>query len=357
MGLIVSGNKYTGAAAVAEHRWRALGAVGVEARLLYVGGNNLQERLRDSRRALPGLTKERTPADLVSNLQAVRHLARWSDVLICHLPHDHFLGRLAGVHRSTVLVRSFSNPTHLRRDIYHRWLVSHISAGLTANSAMLAPARRLCGERCPLEPAPVPIEDRFHPGVYGGDSRVALEIPPGLPLLGMVGKVAPGRGFDTLLETVASLDDTWRVLIVGHGEARPELEAQARSLGLQDRVHWAGYQEKALPQLFAAMDFVMFAAPGSDHGHRAISEAQACGRPVVAFDFPGVDDLIIDGRTGRIVQDVEDAAAALHELLSRPRTALRLGEAASAAVAPRRLEPAGHRLVGFLQSLVPEAAP
>ena len=63
-------------------------------------------------------------------------------------------------------------------------------------------------------------------------------------------------------------------------------------------MHWTGYQDERLPELWAAMDVALFAAPGSDHGHRAISEAQACARPVVARDIAGVADLIDDDLVG-----------------------------------------------------------
>lgn len=352
VGLIASGNKYTGAAAVAEHRCRALAVAGVDTRLLYVAGNNLQDRLRSEPWAVPGLRKERAPAHLFANLRAVRELSQWADVLVCHLPHDHFLCRLARAHRTALVVRSFSNPSHLSRDPYHRWLVAPISAALTANSAMLPAARRLCGAGRPLRAAPVPLEDRFHPGVDGRGHRDALGIPPGAPVLGMVGKVAPGRGFETLLETAARLDETWRVLIVGHGEARAILEAKAWRLRMNDRVHWAGYQESSLPDLFATMDVVLFPAPGSDHGHRVVSEAQGCARAVVAFDVPGVEDLIAEGRTGRIVAHADAAADVAHELVSRPRYAAQLGKAAADDVTERRFEAEGNRLADFLRTLM-----
>lgn len=347
--LVVSGNKYTGAAAVAEHCCRALAAVAVDARLLYVAGNNLEARLTGVDWATPGLVKERHPGHVRRNLATLRAAAAGADAVICHLPHDHFMTVAAGVHRRAPLVRSYRNARHLRRDPFQRLLARRLAAALLAHGSLAAPL----GDLRPGLPAltlPVPLEDRFRPGADGSRWRARLAIPEDAKVLGMIGKVAPGRGFDLLIATAARCDPPAHVLIVGHGEAQPALEAQARDLGIAERVHWAGYQETDLPELYAAMDVVLFAAAGSDHGHRAISEAQACARPVVAARLPGVADLVDDGRTGLVREPSPAAMAeAVSALLADPDAAARIGDAGARAVAQRRFAPAGQRLRAFLE--------
>jgi glycosyltransferase involved in cell wall biosynthesis len=169
----------------------------------------------------------------------------------------------------------------------------------------------------------------------------------------MVGKLAPGRGFDLLLESAALLESPCHVLAVGHGESRSGLERLAGRLGLGGRVHWTGYHEHSLPELYAIMDVAIFASPGSDHGHRAISEAQACGRPVVAAAVAGVEDLITHDGTGLIVDESPGSLAdAVNGLLRHPETARRLGLAAAQAAANRRFPPIGSRLAAFLEGIV-----
>jgi glycosyltransferase involved in cell wall biosynthesis len=139
------------------------------------------------------------------------------------------------------------------------------------------------------------------------------------------------------------------VVVVGHGELQPELEKRARGIGLADRVHWTGYQDEELPTLYSAMDVVCFTAPGSDWGHRAISEAQGCGRPVVAISYPGVEDLVEDGMNGRIVsQDASALAETANALINDLESARRLGDGAAVAAAKRRFAPVGNRLALFL---------
>jgi glycosyltransferase involved in cell wall biosynthesis len=348
VGLIVYANKWTGAGAVAELSCRALHAAGIEARLLFVGGRNLERRLKGSPWAEPVLFKERSPAHLRSNIRATRGLAEASDIVICHLPHDHLLCVAAGVHRRVPLVRAFRNPCHIRRDPYHRFLDRCLTAALCANSNLERDLRRLTAD-LPTAVMPVPIEDRFRPA-KGSDLRHRLEVPPGAPVLGSVGKLAKGRGFGRLLHTAARLEAPAHVLVVGHGELQPQLEEQARDLGIQRRVHWTGYQDEALPGLYSIMDVFLFTAPGSDWGHRAVSEAQSCGRPVVAVAWPGIQDLVEDGVSGRIAdRDSSALARAVDSLIADPDAAHRLGTGAADAAESRTLAEVGRRLAHFLE--------
>ncbi len=350
---MVSSNKYTGAAAAAEHYCRALQAVGVRTRFLFVGGNNLQARLNGFDWAIPTLRKERGVTDLKANVATIRKHASGSDLTVCHLPHDHSLCHLSSVWKLTPLIRNFRNAKHVGRGPLQARLNRRLSGALFANTAMEHQFNRLRHETLPTAALPVPLEERFRPGRDAHHWRQELSIPGAAPVLGMIGKVAAGRGFDTLLQTAARLPHDLHILIVGHGEARPQLEALAASLGLGQRVHWTGYRGRELPELYAAMDVTLFPAAGSDHGHRAISEAQGCARPVVAAALPGVEDLIEDGVTGRIVPaEPESFAAAVAAILDDPALARRLGDAAARAVEPRRFQAAGHRLASHLERIL-----
>lgn len=354
VGFLVSGNKYTGAAAVAEHLARSVLAAGGESELLYVAGNNLEARLAGTPWAVPGLIKERRPADLAANLRSVRGLAARCDVVVSHLPHDHFLAVAARVHRRCLLLRNIRNPRHLRTDPYHRWSLHRTRALLLANNAVARRLGRVWRTPPPWAALPVPLEDRFRPGGDRAAWRRELGIPASAPVLGMIGKVAPGRGFDVLVDTAAQVEAPVHVLVIGHGESRGEIQALAEARGLGGRFHWAGYRERELPDLYAAMDVVLFPAPGSDHGHRAVSEAQGCGRPVVSAAIPGVEDLVQDRVTGRIVPGTpEDLASSVAELVRRPDLAAAMGERAARAVETRRFRAVGSALLAFLERLLP----
>ncbi|HEX8616031.1 MAG TPA: glycosyltransferase, partial [Thermoanaerobaculia bacterium] len=111
----------------------------------------------------------------------------------------------------------------------------------------------------------------------------------------IIGKVAPGRGFEEALTTFAALRrlrNDVQMMIIGHGPHRPALEALAATLGITNDVTWAGYHEDDLAEHYRASNLLLFTARGSDEGHRAVLEAMACGVPVVAYPIEGVAALI-----------------------------------------------------------------
>jgi len=351
--LLAASNKYTGAAAAAEHACRALQVVGVDARFLFVEGNNLERRLRGFPWAEPTLRKERGFGDVRHNLRLLREAAAASDLVISHLPHDHALYIHSKAYRTAPLVRNFRNPGHIRRDPYHSRLNARVAAALGANSSIEEAIRSAMRKVHSTATFPVPLEERFRPGRDPGLWRGKLGIPAGVPVAGMIGKVARGRGFDLFLGAGALLDREVHLVAIGHGEARPELEALATRLGLVQRLHWTGYQEAELPALYATMDVFLYPAAGSDHGHRAISEAQGCGRPVVAADLPGVRDLVEDGLTGTVAAPTPEALGqAMAAILRQPALASAMGEAAAEAAESRRFVSVGRAMAGFLEEVL-----
>lgn len=316
--------------------------------MLFVAGANLERRLSDTSWSLPALTKERRLADVRANLRALRRLEATSDVVMTFLPHDHFEAVFAGLHRRSPLIRAFRNPRHLRRDPFHLWSAQRCAGALAPFERLAARTARLIGGR-PVASLAVPVEDRFHPGPDPQEARDRLGMDRETPVIGMVGKLAQERGFETLLDAAAQAGTSCRILAVGHGELQPTLEQQARDLGIADRTTWAGKRGDDLPLLLAAMDAVVFSAPGSDWGHRAISEAQGCGRPVITTPVAGVEDLVEHERTGLVAEDTRGIARAFDRLISDPDLGRRLEICASEASADRRFTAIGRKLAAFLE--------
>lgn len=312
---LVAADRWTGAAATALSLAEALRGAGVDAHLAYRPGHNLETRLAGLAWTHPLLAKERSIGDLRRAVAAVRRLASDCDVVHCHLPHDHVLARLALRGAAIPLVRSVRHPRHLRADPFYRWLLRDAAALAFANTAMASLAARLPALRDMARVVlPPVVEPRFQAVPGDRAARPRLAIPPDAVVAGTVGKLAAGRGQDVFLHALAAAPATWG-LLVGGGEREDRLRRLARRLGVADRVVFAGYAEDGLAALYAAMDVFVFAAPGSDHGHRAIAEASACGVPALAADLAGVRDLVEPGVTGALWPP--DDAAALAVLLTR----------------------------------------
>lgn len=149
-------------------------------------------------------------------------------------------------------------------------------------------------------------------------------------LVACVGRLAPVKGQHVLLEAfgrVASRHPRVRLLLVGDGPARAELEEQARRLGLDGDVRFLGLRADAA-KLFAGFD--LYVQPSLNEGMcRSLAQAMDAGLPVVAADAPGPVDLL--GAEAGVLVPAGDAgalAAALERLLGDRRLRARLGEAA-----------------------------
>ncbi len=160
--------------------------------------------------------------------------------------------------------------------------------------------------------------------------RQIFDIPPDAPLLGSVGRMHRSKDFSNLLTAIAQVQElvpTVRALLVGDGELRDELVAQAQSLGLSDVVTFAGIRGD-VPDILAALD--IFVLPSLWEGlPLALLEAMAASLPVVATTVGGVPEVVVDGETGLLVppQNPQSLAHALLTLLRDPARRCKMGQA------------------------------
>lgn len=117
-----------------------------------------------------------------------------------------------------------------------------------------------------------------------------------------VGAFKPQKGFDDLLRAISLAAATLRLrlVILGDGALRPELEALVAELGLSDQVRLPGFRV-APRAFFESAD--LFALSSRWEGlATVIVEALSCGLPVVSTDCPsGAREILADGRFGSLV--------------------------------------------------------
>jgi glycosyltransferase involved in cell wall biosynthesis len=145
-----------------------------------------------------------------------------------------------------------------------------------------------------------------------GKLRGDLGLDAGVPLVGVVGRLVPIKDVATMLRAMPQLPSV-HLAVVGDGELRPSLEAQARDLGLGDRVHFTGWCPD-VPEAMSDMDVVALTSRNEGTPVTLI-EAQAAGRPVVATDVGGVR-FVVEDRAGGFLVPRGDAEA-LAERVSR----------------------------------------
>ena len=160
--------------------------------------------------------------------------------------------------------------------------------------------------------------------------RQSLDLAPGTPVVGMVGRMYEQKGHRYLLDAwpaVHVAQPEAVLALVGDGPLRAELEAQAARLGITDSVTFLGTRTD-LPALLDLCTLVVL--PSLFEGFPLIVlEAMAAGRPVVGTRVCGAGEAIVDGETGRLVPpaDPDALATAIVRLLRTPAKARRMGQA------------------------------
>jgi glycosyltransferase involved in cell wall biosynthesis len=177
------------------------------------------------------------------------------------------------------------------------------------------------------------------------------------PLIGYFGRLKRYKSVDHLLRAFAIVRQHTpgaRLVIIGEGDHRPELERLASDLGIAAAVEFTGYvDEQRKVALLRAMWFL--ANPSSKEGWGlTVIEANACGTPVVASDVPGLRDAIRDGQTGILYPygDVDALASAMIRLLDGPSLRAELSERALAWARTFDWNVAARRAVELLSARV-----
>jgi phosphatidylinositol alpha-1,6-mannosyltransferase len=139
--------------------------------------------------------------------------------------------------------------------------------------------------------------------------------------------------------------------IVGEGRRRPGLENLAQALGVSDRVCFAGSVDNpTLDRIYEESDLFILPSTGEGFG-LVYAEAMARGLPCIGARGCGSEDAIIDGATGRLLDDVDAAAiaAAAKSILEEPQYAAFSTKAVQWATSELSADAFGHRLAAALE--------
>jgi glycosyltransferase involved in cell wall biosynthesis len=188
--------------------------------------------------------------------------------------------------------------------------------------------------------------------------QAELTIPHDAQILGMLGRLAPQKGYPYLLEALARVvaqHPNVVQLIIGDGPLLDVLTNQAQQLGIRDNIRFTGGRSD-VPDLLAALDLYVHSSlfeglPNS------VMEAMLAGKPVICTSVDGVPEIIDHGVTGWLVPP-RDAAALARQIcyaLEHPAEASRIGEAAANLIATQysveRMVQSFHQLYSDLRTL------
>jgi glycosyltransferase involved in cell wall biosynthesis len=227
--------------------------------------------------------------------------------------HSHTCDITPGVRLERRLYRR-AMQTLLEGSMTHGFACSERAAGLAAEK--LRPQFRVLACGIDLQGF-----ERIRPGQ--SQLRRQLGIPDDTPVVGHVGRLAPEKNQGFLLRVAVRLISRVpraRLVIVGEGCLRGQLEALSRRLGLRHRVVFAGPRDD-VPQLLSGV-FDAFALPSLREGlPAAVLEAQAAALPCVVSEQTPSEAVVVPERVERVAlsRGTEVWADALARALEQPR--------------------------------------
>ena len=176
------------------------------------------------------------------------------------------------------------------------------------------PAGRVPAGAGPTESAALPNNSRFE--VPGADSSSRR------PYILSLGRLAPQKGFHTLIEAFAKsgLAASMDLVIGGDGAEMNRLHDIAAQSGIAERVCFAGrLDRKAVACYLQDCECFVLASPAEPFGI-VVTEAMAAGAPVIAVNNAGPAEIITDGVNGLLVErsEPELLAAAMQRLNNDP---------------------------------------
>lgn len=176
---------------------------------------------------------------------------------------------------------------------------------------------------------------RFQP-TDAREAKVKLGYDPDEPLLGVFGRLSSEKGQRVAVEAmflIVKEHPEARLVVVGEGKDREDLETTAQALGIRDNVQFTGFMQD-VRELMSACDVVIVpSARGEGFGLVAV-EAMALRRPVVASAQGGLTEIIVPGETGLLVppNDPQALADAVCKTLADPEIAQSMGAKGRARV-------------------------
>ena len=296
-------------------------------------------------RRLVGFVREIAPLkDLSVLFQLIRLIRRERfSIVHTHTTKAGFLGRVAARLCGTPVVvhtfHAFSFHDFMDARVRRTYmLLERLMRPFTDEFLAVAPrvARQAVEYRLArpgrVSVAPSAVELSDLPFEPDGSVRREFAIPPTAPLIGTVGRIMYQKApldFVRMAALVAERRPDARFIMVGDGPMTGEVRAAAERAGID--LILTGFRDDA-PRITCACD--VFVMPSLYEGlGRALTEALASARPVVASAVNGVPDLVRPGETGLLAEpgDPEAVARCVLWLLDHPVEAKRMGRQGRAA--------------------------
>ena len=202
-------------------------------------------------------------------------------------------------------------------------IIAKLAAEFESKDLVVVAPTQLYGYTVQEEHASPAVEKAFIDKVFlGFDGFVA----------GYIGRLVPEKGLTTLIDALTRCPPNVRVIFLGSGPMREELDRRAASAGVSHRIKFlAARPLEELPRVMSAMDALVLPSlttpQWKEQFGRVIIEAHACRTPVIGSDSGAIPSVV--GAGGVIFREADPAAlaSALNRLAIDPAECRRLGAA------------------------------
>lgn len=241
------------------------------------------------------------------------------DLVVAHRYKPIYLARLLSFFHQFQVILGVAHEHGLLKRRARRWLLAPAKIEIIAvSSSVAADIRTNC---------PSLTEDRLH--VLGNTidtatslltreaARDQLGLDPDVFWFGTVGRLVSKKSHEQLIESVANLDrKDVRLVLVGDGPRRQDLEALAVRLGVDDAVRFTGHIEHAARSIPAFDAFIFTAGPLEAFGI-VLLEAMLAEVPVVCSDSPGPREVVGDSALVFEAGSPSSLVSAMKQVLSQ----------------------------------------
>lgn len=293
---------------------------------------------------------------------------RAPDIVLTHHVKSHFLMKMSRLWQKYAWVAFHHGytKTHFREHLYNRMDRLSLPTANRVITVCEAFARELAGAGVPSEQIFVQHNSIRPEKMASAEEAQAIRARFGIaedePLVVAIGRLSSEKAHIDLLNAFRHLQGNnselkARLVIVGDGPERDRLEASARSLGINGRVHFAGQISDVKPY-YAAADLLVLPSH-SEGSPYVLLEAMAAGLPIVATAVGGVPEMVEDEESALLVppREPQAMAAAIARVLKDAELARRLTLNASALIATRYSpETYVHSLVEIYRQIISSAA-
>lgn len=292
-----------------------LAELGNDVSIACLPGSNIESYARDNGiKTLPVIHKG---AGRLKSIFKLKKFIKQNniDVIHTHLSNDLWVLvpalKLAGNKAKLILSKGMESGVY-KKDIFHRYLYNRVDKIIAVSNFIKENVLKTCPvdqSRVTVIPDGIQL-DKYNPELFDKKSvKKELGFNDFEIIIGMVGRMSPGKGHEILFESARMLmKNEWKnkikFLVVGgasfgEDDYEKKLLSEAEKLGLKEIMKFTGFQSNT-PYYLSAMDILAFPSNEESFGGTLL-EAMAMKLPVVASDSGGVPDIVVNGETGILI--------------------------------------------------------